>query len=199
LAEVVAGIGTGGTVLSNNVYLKARNAADGADIEWMKLDSSDNLQLNAGSGKSIKLTVAKTPIPNFPSVDVNGFTADLAFKAGVAPRMVPYTVTAATTPVVGTNMLLPGYNIVPTVAANAKAILMPATGADSTPIAGKVYQIYNQGGNTIHIVAGGGATMNEATAGGYLALATKLSATCFSSSTSNYDCRLNVNPTPAGP
>ena len=183
-----------GLPLGTGKYLPARNSVNGAEPnKILRSTTADVTELNAPSGKTVKITIAQTPVASF---DATGITFPLT---GSGANLAPYTVTAATTPVVQTNMILPGYNVFPTAASNAQAILAPSTGANTTPVAGQQFQIYNSGPNTVRVKAGGGATMNGATAGGYLAVATLISATCIASSTSNYDCRLNVNPTPAGP
>lgn len=46
--------------LANNVYLKARNAANNADLDILKADTSDNIELNAGTGKALEFTIAGT-------------------------------------------------------------------------------------------------------------------------------------------
>lgn len=68
-ATVIAGIGTGGTVINNNTWLKARNAANSADNNWMKLDATDDLVLNAATGEKIKLSVNGTALA---TVDAGG-------------------------------------------------------------------------------------------------------------------------------
>ena len=61
-ADVIAGIGTGGTVQANNSFLKFDNAAGSATLNWAKADASDNIMINAGTGKVINLAIATTPI-----------------------------------------------------------------------------------------------------------------------------------------
>lgn len=61
VASYLAGILPAGSVLGNNTFLKARNQANGADIEVLKVDATDDTQLNADSGDVIKYSVAKTP------------------------------------------------------------------------------------------------------------------------------------------
>lgn len=109
-------------------------------------------------------------------------------------RLAPYVPTMAATPVVGTNQLLPGLNIIPTAAANTAAIL----GA-STPVPGEQFRIVNSGPNAVFIKAGGGATMNGAQAGGKIALATLASINCVTTSATNYNCEQPVVPTPQAP
>ena len=187
-AAIIAGIGTGGTVQSNNGWLKFRNAADSADLEWAKVDASDDLFINADSGDVIKLSVARTP---FAVADTSGLTFQASGQNVVLAAYVP---TMAATPVIGTNNILQGMNVIPTAAANAAAII----GA-STPVPGQQFTIVNTGPNSVRLKSGGGATMNGATAGGYVVLATLQTAECIASSATNYNCHLAVNPTPAGP
>lgn len=42
---------------ANNTYLRARNAANSADLSLIKADGSDNTRLNAGSGKQIDFSI----------------------------------------------------------------------------------------------------------------------------------------------
>lgn len=60
LAEYIAGILPGGSVLDNNTYLKGRNQADSADIDILKVDATDDTVLNADTGDTIKFAVAGT-------------------------------------------------------------------------------------------------------------------------------------------
>jgi hypothetical protein len=121
------------------------------------------------------------------------FAGQIQQGAGLGQIMVPYVPTMAATPVAGTNVIQPGYNVVPTAAANTAALL-PAT-----PTPGQQFHIYNEGANSVRIKAGGASTMNGATAGGYIVLATKTSLECKASAAANYECFLPANPTPAGP
>jgi uncharacterized lipoprotein NlpE involved in copper resistance len=68
-ATIIAGIGTGGAVIANNTFLKARNAANSADNNWMKLDATDDLVLNAATGEKIKLSVNGTALT---TIDAGG-------------------------------------------------------------------------------------------------------------------------------
>lgn len=107
----------------------------------------------------------------------------------------PATAVFASTPVAGTNVLVQGYNIpAPTATANHKVFI-----GGPTPTPGASYEFYNASASTLQLAVPTVATMNGATQGGYLSVATKLSATCIYTSGTNADCRLNVNPTPAGP
>ena len=106
----------------------------------------------------------------------------------------PYTVTPAATPALPANAILPGYNVVPTAAANTAGTL------PSTPIPGQHFRIFNSNAaNAVRVKAGGAATINEVTAGGYISVAAKTTVVCVASSATNYECALQVNPTPAGP
>jgi hypothetical protein len=109
---------------------------------------------------------------------------------GAFVRMPSNVPTMAATPAAGTNAFLPGMNPVPTAAANTAALL-PAT-----PVPGDQFHIVNTGPNTVRVKSGGSATMNGATAGGWIALATLQSAFCWASTTSNYQCEAPPAPTP---
>lgn len=114
--------------------------------------------------------------------------------SGKGINMAVYVPTLAATPVVGTNRFLPGLNVIPTNAANNAGIL-----GEATPVAGQEFTIVNASGAAQRIKAGGGATLNGATAGGYIVLATLASVRCYSTSATNYNCEQPVIPTPAGP
>lgn len=61
LAEVLSsGIGTS-LALPNNTYLTARNAANTADVDLIKLDGTDDLFLNSSTGNGIKFANNGTP------------------------------------------------------------------------------------------------------------------------------------------
>lgn len=83
LATEVAGLATGLGVVSNNVYLTARNAADSANINVLKVDGSDETVLNADTGDTIKLSIAGTSAVEigttgaYPSVDGDNSVSNL--------------------------------------------------------------------------------------------------------------------------
>lgn len=115
-------------------------------------------------------------------------------NAVVESFVLPYVPTMAATPVAGTNQILPGLNVIPTAAANTAA-MFPAT-----PVPDARYYIKNSNGtNSVRVKGGGATTINGATAGGYIVLAAGVSAMCRGTSTSNIDCYLPPQPTPAGP
>jgi hypothetical protein len=195
VASYLAGILPSGSVLGNNTYLKGRNAANSADISVLKVDGSDETVLNADSGDSIVFAVAATPVA---VLGASGFTtlpaaADITLTSGKNVRLAPYTVTAAATPAAGTNDVVVGYNIVPTAAANAGAILK------ATPSAGDTSIIFNSGPNAVRVKAGAGGTINGSTAGAYIPLATKQIAKCQNVDGTDWACSLSSVPTPAGP
>lgn len=57
----------GGSVLPNVVYLKARNAANSADLSLLKADASDNTVLNTGTGKKARFAVNDSAQLDFSS------------------------------------------------------------------------------------------------------------------------------------
>lgn len=151
-ASIIAGIGTGGTVMSNNGWLKFRNAADSADIEWAKVDASDDLFINADSGDVIKISVARTPIAQIDGsagiTMVNGnMGVNLADGAVVTP------VATATAPAGGIGSLV---SVVATAAPTANYIKLPAT-----PIAGAAYHMANRSANPVVIIPGGASTLTN--------------------------------------
>lgn len=109
----------------------------------------------------------------------------------VVPRYVP---TMAATPAAATNKFQPGLNVVPTAAANTAAFL-----GDATPVPGQHFVINNSMANAVRIKAAGGATLNGATAGGYIALPALATVDCYTASATNQVCMQPVIPTPAGP
>ena len=116
------------------------------------------------------------------------------YAAGANAQLTGYVPTLVATPVAGTNVFQPGLNIVPTVAANTAAFIGPAT-----PVPGQQFTIVNTGPNAVRAKAAGGATLNGATAGGYIAIASLATVDCVTTSTGNQSCRQPVIPTPAGP
>lgn len=129
-------------------------------------------------------------------VDVATMTAaGMVYTPGTASAWVPYVPTLVATPVISTNSFLPGLNVIPTNAASNAAFL----GADATVVPGKYFVISNASGASQRIKAAGGATMNGATAGGYIVLASLATVECFNQSATNQVCLQPVIPTPAGP
>lgn len=157
------------------------------------LDNAKLLMPNTGvlaAPTAIALAVGAASTPN-----ITFNNAGVSFStAGMGVRLVTYVPTMAATPAAGTNVFQPNsLNVVPTAAANTAALL-PAT-----PIPGDTFEIVNSGPNAVRIKAGGAATMNGATAGGYVVLATLAKAYCSATAAANYNCELPAAPTPAGP
>lgn len=151
-------------------------------------ESGNQAVLYSPTKVAISAGAARTPNAIFN-------TSGLTFNStGMNVVLAAYVPTMVATPVAGTNQIVPGLNVVPTAAANAAAIMGP-----STPIPGQQFRVVNSGANSVRIKAGGGATLNGATAGGYITLATLASLNCFTSSATNYQCEQPVIPTPAGP
>lgn len=204
----------GATIASINVYLdsgawlKSRNAANDADLDLLRADGSDNTELNTASGKLYNFSVAKTPVAVLSSAGAlttnAGITATtgnvtstagsfVVSAAGQGLQLAAYVPTMAATPVAGTNLIAPGLNVVPTAAANTAAMFA------ATPVVGTQYRVFNSGPNSVRLKGGGATTINGATAGGYIVLATLTSASCVVTSASNINCSLEAAPTPAGP
>lgn len=57
LADYIAGILPAGSVLGNNTNLKGRNAANSADINILKIDTNDDLNIISDSGDFIKFVL----------------------------------------------------------------------------------------------------------------------------------------------
>jgi hypothetical protein len=221
VASYLAGIIPAGAALDNNVFLKSDNAAGSATINVLKVDGSDDTILNADTGDVVKVAVATTPevqvsddaityigntglvvAPTAVAIAPGSATTPVATfdnlgisftSAGQGVKLPSYVPTMAATPAAGTNDLKVGLNVVPTAAADTAALLK------ATPVVGDEYHIYNSGPNTVRVKAGGAATINGATAGGYVALPTLRSLACKTTAAANHVCILDVNPTPAGP
>lgn len=175
-----------GIVMRNNTFVKFANATPAATaLSSIKLDATNNLFLNALSGKVGKLAVALTPVANW---DQYGMLAEI----GRGYNLQPYVPTLAATPVAttGANEFKPGLNVVPTAAANTAGFLGP-----KTPVPGQIFVIHNPMANTVRIKANGGATMNGATAGGFLELATLQTAFCQTTAATNQNCNIPAVPT----
>jgi hypothetical protein len=118
----------------------------------------------------------------------------LVFASGANSQLAAYVPTLAATPVAGTNQYLPGLNIIPTNAANNAGFLGAAT-----PVVGQQFRIVNASGAAQRIKASGGATLNGATAGGYISIASLATVDCITAASGNQVCLQPVIPTPAGP
>ncbi len=126
--------------------------------------------------------------------DTSQLLGNIIFStAGKYVQMAAAVPTMAATPVAGTNDIYAGLNIVPTAAANTAAMFA------ATPVVGTQYQIFNSGPNSVRIKGGGATTINGATAGGYVVMATLTNAYCVVTSASNINCSVAPAPTPAGP
>lgn len=143
-----------------------------------------------GTGPSatgtFNLVAAGTPVAE---IVANGVT----FPEGKGVIDKVTTAVFAATAVAGTNVLVPGMNI-PGATATANHLVLVGS---ATAIPGAKYEFYNDSASTLKLKAPSGITLNGATAGGTLLVATRISATCIVTSATNIDCRLNVNPTPA--
>ena len=113
---------------------------------------------------------------------------------GGSAQVLGNTPTLAATPVAGTNMFLAGLNVVSSSTATHAAFL-----GKSTPVPGERFVIVNNTANIIRAKAAGGATLNGATAGGYIAIAALATVECVTASSGNQICQQPVIPTPAGP
>ena len=116
------------------------------------------------------------------------------YRVGVNAQLGAHVPTPAATPVANVNRVLPGLNIVPTAAANTAMFIGAAT-----PVPGQQFVVTNSGPNAVRLKAAGGATLNGATAGGFISLAANATVQCYTASPSNQTCLQPVIPTPAGP
>lgn len=126
-----------------------------------------------------------------PIADVNQYGITMQSGKGIGVSVsVP---TMAATPAAGTNDIKKGFNAVPTAAASTAACL-PAV-----PVAGDVFEGYNEGPNAVRIKACGTPGINGAAAGTYFPVATQAYFRCVAKSATAYECGTLAVPTPAGP
>ncbi len=151
---------------------------------YLKIGTGDTPLLMSRTGYA--LTVGSQG-GNGLLIRVNGANLEKISQTPAVPTM-------AATPVAGTNEFSPGLNIIPTAAANTAALLGP-----STPVPGQRFTINNNSGATVRIKAAGGATLNGATAGGYITIVSLATVNCFTASLTNQVCMQPVIPTPQGP
>lgn len=144
------------------------------------------LGIGTGGTGAFEFIYAGTPVAR---IDATGFKPVEGF--GITQNIYSAVFVATATP--GTNILKPGYNIpAGTPTADTQVLV-----GSATVIPGAVYNFFNSSGVTLFAKAPAGVTVNGATAGGRVSVATLISLTCIASSATNLDCRLNVNPTPA--
>lgn len=220
LADKVAQLGL--LYITNNSWLQIKNAAGNADVDILRLDGSDNLEINVGSGKVINLSVAKTP-EAIVSNDRIRFTGNqgvvaaptgVAISAGAADTpnhflsntglrfgssgmgltFPSYVPTMAATPAAGTNDLKIGLNVVPTAAANTSACL-PASPSD-----GDTVVVVNANANAVRPKSCSTPGVNGGAAGTYLSLAAWSRAVLqYNAAATTWLAGTEVVPTPAGP
>lgn len=139
-----------GLPLGNGRWLSARSANGFSENKILRSDTSNNTEVNAPSGKAVKIDVAGTPIT---STDSTGHT--LVSSASNYYKTV-YVATPATnlTPVAGTNDMRP-LTMVATAAPTNAAIALPAS-----PVDGEERELYNAGANPVVVAALGTPVMN---------------------------------------
>ena len=185
MAQDDISISTG--IVGNGKYLGGKTADGQTTVPMLGIDANGNTVQNALSGKASIMAVAKTPIAQ---ADASGLSL---VGSGAGIKYHAYVPTLAATPAAA-NQYRPGLNVVPTNAANNAAFLGAAT---ITP--GEEFIITNNAGAAVRVKASGGATLNGATAGGYISVANLATVICRSASTTNQTCEQPVIPTPAGP
>ena len=188
-AQVGSDVDTG-LPLGNGRWLSSRNANGFGENKILRSTSGNDTEVNAPSGEDIRLSAAYTPVA------IVNASKGIAFQsAGQGVTFSAFVPTMVATPVAGTNIFKPGLNVVPTAAANTAAFLGAAT-----PIVGEHFIINNSNSaNAVRVKAAGGATLNGATAGGYISLAALATVECYTASSGNQVCQQPVIPTPAGP
>ena len=79
--KLVEVVNTLASPFTNNTWVTVRNAANGANINVLKVDSSDETILNADSGDSVHLQVAGTDVAVVSSTAVTA-SQDVGFASG---------------------------------------------------------------------------------------------------------------------
>lgn len=191
-------------IVGNGRYLGAKTTDGQTTVPVLGVDSSGNTQVNALSGKTVVLSAAKTPVLSASTSGLTVPTGGITLStAGSYLNPGIYVPTAVATPVTGTNLCPPGICAVPTNAAN-NAVFVGA----ATPVAGTQFFIKNTNGtNLVRAKAAGGATINGATAGGWIGLAAGTSMHCMYYTVGDLTCDTYSTaggttaalPTPAGP
>lgn len=153
--------------------------SSGASLNLQSQNATSSVNIFTGGSKRL-------------AVDGSG---NISIQTGAALIPPAYVPTMAATPVAGTNMVVPGINVVPTAAANTAAFIGAAT-----PVANQRFTVINNSGAAIRLKASGGATLNGATAGGYISVANLATVECITMpGLTNQVCMQPVIPTPAGP
>jgi hypothetical protein len=158
---------------------KVLDDAYSASVRTAPLPSGDNTIDLGSAAKAYKSVYVDTAV---------------VYGIGANAQLAVYVPTMAATPVAGTNMIVPGLNIVPTAAANTAAFIGAAT-----PVVGQQFVVVNNSGATVRLKASGGATLNGATAGGYIGVASLATVRCTTVSATNQTCEQPVIPTPIAP
>lgn len=132
-----------GLPLGNGRYLSSRSSNGQTDNRILRSNSSDNTEVNAPSGKSVKTSIAGTPVV---SVDTNGMT----FTSGLQQPV--FSAAAVITPAVtygaGLGALTGRYNILAAGAPTSAFVEIPVPTAN----VGKKVTLFNQGSNPVAMV-----------------------------------------------
>lgn len=197
LAEYIASIIPGGSVLGNNTFLKGRNQANGADISILKVDATDDTVLNADSGDVIKFSVANTPIAAVGNLDASGF--DLMAVDGATSLGGDATFASGKAPVLAVAIITPNTNMTPAASSNMAAVVnrfvagSPTLAAANLPAAsaatlGKEYKILNEGSYPVLVFPTGSDTIGAAAAGTPHSCATTKVCDCIGKSATAWQC-----------
>jgi hypothetical protein len=179
-----------GLVITYSTFAKADTAAilDTVRRGYFVATGTSTMTIGTSGTGQFAIVAAGTPVAYVDSA--SGISA----ASGYGVKLAAYVPTAVATPVAGTNIIKPGLNVVPTNAAN-NALFIGA----ATPVPGQHFVVNNAAGAAIRLKAAGGATLNGATAGGYISVASLATVECFTASATNQVCLQPVVPTPAGP
>lgn len=158
--------------LNNRVYLVSK--------------STQTFTLGTEGAGTFNIVYQNTPVAKVNSSGIRSY-------AGFGLNGDIYVPTPAATPATS-NQIKPGLNAVATAAANVAMYI-----GDPTPVAGQAFTFINGAGNAVRLKAAGGATLNGATAGGYIVVAVGATVQCYTQSATNQVCLQPVIPTPAGP
>jgi hypothetical protein len=169
LASYLSGIASNAVVFNNGATIKVRNSGDTSSVTAATLSST---AVTLGAQDVIFGTAG-----NY-----------VGYGPGTSPVLI-------STPTPGTNVFMPGLNVIPATATANTAAYLGVT----TPTPGSQYDIYNASASTVRAKAAGGATINGATAGGYITIPTLAMAHCHYTSATNVACTPPVALTPQGP
>jgi len=109
-------------IIGGGKYQGAKTSDNQTTVPVLGVNKDGNTEINALSGKKVAIGANKTP-----GAYVSSSGIELPSGKGVASA--GNVIVPASTPVSATNFILPGFNVFPTFAANASALLPTGTAA----------------------------------------------------------------------